>query len=85
MARSLATLPDPLTDCPAQHGGAKRQQLSDFAACPKRNARGVTLNWLRVFTNVRRRDRLDDEFDRSLSELRRRDHTPDGGREADDS
>ena len=25
-----------LTDCPAQHGGAERQQLTDIAACPKR-------------------------------------------------
>src|SRR5438105_7054987 len=33
---------DSPTDCPAQHGGAKRQQLTDVAAWPKRPVRGAT-------------------------------------------
>ena len=60
--------PNPLTDCPAQHGGAERQQLTDVAACPRRSARGVTLDWLRAFTDVRERARFDHEFDRSQTD-----------------
>src|SRR5437899_74382 len=33
---SNADASDSPTDCPAQHGGAKRQQLTDVAASPKR-------------------------------------------------
>jgi len=33
---------DQLPDCPAQHGGAKRQQLTDVAAWPKRGVHRAT-------------------------------------------
>ena len=42
LVRTRSAPTQQLTDCPAQHGGAKRQQPSDLAALPQRaNARGM--------------------------------------------
>ena len=60
----------PLTDCPAQHGGAKRQQQTDVAACQKLSVRGQLLKSLARLDECSRRDRSDHELDRSQTECR---------------
>ena len=59
---------DSLTDCPAQHGGAKRQQLTDVCSLPETRMRvAPLLRNLTRYNGACERTRLDIEFDPVLT------------------